>query len=77
MKGQSRRMSMVEQVFNVGSGLALALVVGQIVYPLYGYSVTLGDNLALSAIFTVVSIARGYVWRRIFNHLHQRKAEWA
>lgn len=52
-------------------------MVGQIVYPLYGYAVTLGDNLALSAILTVVSIARGYVWRRIFNHLHQRKAGWA
>lgn len=77
MKGQSRRMSLVEQVINIGSGLVLALMVGQIVYPLYGYPVTLRDNLALSVIFTVVSIVRGYVWRRIFNRLNSRKAGWA
>lgn len=74
--GQSRRMSMVEQLFNVGSGVVLSLIVGQIVYPLVGYAVTLMDNLVLTIVFTVVSIVRGYVWRRVFNRL-QRKAGWA
>jgi len=65
-------MSLVEQVFNVGSGVVLSLIVGQIVYPLFGYPVSLMDNLGLTAIFTVVSVLRGYVWRRVFNWLHFR-----
>lgn len=76
MRGQSKRMSMVEQLFNVGSGVALALIVGQIVYPLFGYAVTVKDNLGLTIIFTLVSIVRGYVWRRVFNWMHLRQAGW-
>lgn len=72
--GQSRRMSLVEQVFNVGSGVVTALIVGQIVYPMFGYPVSLADNLWLTGIFTVVSVMRGYVWRRVFNWLHFREA---
>lgn len=64
---QSRAMSLVEQLCNVGSGMLLALVVGQLVYPLFGYPVSVSDNFALTAVFTAVSIVRGYVWRRIFN----------
>ncbi|MBX9635202.1 MAG: hypothetical protein K2X44_09495 [Magnetospirillum sp.] len=77
MAGQSRRMSVVETLFNVSSGVVLSLIVGQVVYPLFGYAVTLKDNFGLTIVFTVVSILRGYVWRRVFNHLHQRKAGWA
>lgn len=72
--GQSRRMSLVEQFFNVGSGVLLSLLVGQIVYPLFGYPVSLMENMGLTAIFTVVSVMRGYVWRRIFNRLHFKEA---
>lgn len=75
--GQSKRMSLVEQLFNVGSGVVLSMIVGQIVYPLVGYSVTLRDNLVLTIIFTVVSILRGYVWRRFFNRIQQRQKGWA
>ncbi|MBC7953160.1 MAG: hypothetical protein H7Z12_15240 [Rhodospirillaceae bacterium] len=70
-------MSLVEQLLNVGSGVVLALIVGQIVYPLFGYAVSVKDNLGLTIIFTLVSIVRGYVWRRVFNRLHQRKVGWA
>ncbi|MBC7954082.1 MAG: hypothetical protein H7Z12_19970 [Rhodospirillaceae bacterium] len=67
-------MSLVEQLFNVGSGMVLALIVGQLVYPLFGYQVSLADNLGLTAIFTIVSVIRGFVWRRVFNYLHHRQA---
>jgi hypothetical protein len=70
--GQSPLMSLIEQLFNVGSGVVLSLIVGQVVYPLFGYAVSLADNFWLTAIFTVVSILRGYAWRRVFNRLHCR-----
>lgn len=74
---QSRCMSLVEQLFNVGSGMVLSLIVGQVVYPLFGYAVTLAENLGLTIIFTVVSVLRGYAWRRVFNRLHERTARLA
>lgn len=72
--GQSRRMSLVEQLCNVASGIVTAVVVGQIIYPMFGYSVTVADNLGLTAIFTAVSVVRGYVWRRVFNWWHCRES---
>ncbi|MBM3619006.1 MAG: hypothetical protein FJX23_10755, partial [Alphaproteobacteria bacterium] len=38
-----------------------------IVYPLFNMDVSMTTNLALTAIFTGVSIARGYCVRRLFN----------
>lgn len=65
---QSRVESAVEAVCNVGSGFIVAMFVWQFVAaPLYGYEVTLVDNVGLTAIFTVVSIARSFVWRRFFE----------
>ena len=34
---------------------------------MFGLQATLGQNLAIGAIFTVVSLARSYVLRRVFE----------
>ena len=40
--------------------------------PLFGLHVSVADNFAIGAIYTVISIARSYVIRRWFNaHLHR------
>ena len=31
------------------------------------------DNLGITGLFTVVSVIRSYVWRRIFNRIHKVK----
>lgn len=65
---QSRKESAVEAVLNVGSGFILAMLAWQLVVaPLWGYEVTLLDNVGLTAIFTVISVVRGYLWRRYFE----------
>lgn len=74
MNPQSRIMSLVETLANVASGMVTAVIVGQIVYPLYGYKVSVADNIWLTSIFTVVSVVRGYVWRRIFERIHRGRA---
>ena len=63
---QSRRMSLVETLANTGSGMLLSWAIGLVVYPLFGFAVHAGQALALTATFTVVSVARGYAWRRAF-----------
>ena len=71
---QSRTESAVEAVLNVGSGFVLALLAWQfVVAPLYGYEVTMLDNLGLTSIFTAISVVRGYVWRRFFERRIRRR----
>ena len=67
MSEQSRLVSLIESVCNTGSGFLVSLVVWQwIVAPAYGYHVTLATNLGVTGTFTIVSVLRGYAWRRFF-----------
>ena len=60
-------MSAVEAVANVAVGYGVAVATQLAVFPLFGLAVALGDNLAIGAIFTAVSLARSYALRRLFN----------
>lgn len=64
---QSRKMSGVESLANVAVGYGVAVGVQLTVFPIFGMDVTLMDNLWIGAIFTVVSIIRSYLVRRLFN----------
>lgn len=64
---QSRRMSLIESIANVAIGYLVALAAQLAVFPALGIAVSLEQNLLLGAIFTVVSIARSYCVRRLFN----------
>lgn len=65
---QGKRHSIVEALCNTGSGFVIAYFFGQfIVYPLLGVKVSASENFWSTCIFTVVSIVRSYVWRRLFN----------
>lgn len=69
---QSRTHSMVEVTVNMIVGFWLSVLVQMIVFPLYGYELKLHDNMAIVALFTIVSMIRSYVLRRIFNWWHVR-----
>jgi hypothetical protein len=71
---QSRRMSAVETVASTAIGFAISYVTSYTVLPLFGFDVTHGQNLAITAIFTVISLLRGYFVRRLFNRLHAARA---
>lgn len=70
---QSKRASIVETIVSTVAGIVTSILIQIIVYPLYGMEVSFSQNLQLTAIFTVVSIVRGYIVRRFFNkNLHKR-----
>ena len=69
---QSRRMSLVEAVTNVVVGFAVALLTQIIVFPVFDLEVTLGENLAISGLFTLASICRSFVLRRVFEAIRVR-----
>jgi len=69
---QSRVMSLVESLANVAVGYGLAVVTQLLVFPLFGLHTTLEQNLTIGAIFTVVSIARSFALRRLFEAIRMR-----
>ncbi|GGG36273.1 MULTISPECIES: DUF7220 family protein [Hyphomicrobiales] len=69
---QSRTMSLVESLANVAVGYGVAVITQMLVFPLFGLSTTLADNMAMGAIFTVVSIARSFTLRRVFEAVRIR-----
>ena len=71
---QSRRMSLVESIANVVVGYGVAVLAQMVVFPLFGMAVSLGDNLLIGLAFTVVSIARSYYLRRVFEIIRARAA---
>jgi hypothetical protein len=64
---QSRRLSLLEAVTNVVVGYALAVLTQLIVFPWFGLTASLQDNLAIGAAFVGVSLIRGYALRRVFE----------
>lgn len=65
---QTKLHSLVEQLLNVISGFLIALTLWTfIVVPWYNVDVTFVNNLEITGMFTVVSIIRGYFWRRLAN----------
>ena len=64
---QSRKHSLIESLTNVAIGYGVALASQILIFPLYGIRITVSDNLAIGAWFTVISIVRSYAVRRWFT----------
>lgn len=64
---QTRRSSLIEATVNIGFGFILSLIVWQILAHLYGIPMPMTRNLEITSVFTVVSLARSYAFRRAFN----------
>ena len=67
---QSRLASAIEVAAGTAFGYAVSLAVQAAVFPLYGIDMPAGQQVSLSAIFTAVSLVRGYAVRRAFNAFH-------
>ena len=71
---QSRVMSMVEAVTNVIVGYVLAIATQIVVFPRFGIETGLAEHLTIGLAFVGVSLARGYVLRRVFERIQVRKS---
>lgn len=71
---QSKLVSLVEVIVNVLTGFLLAMLVWKFVIPVYFPRMAgpVIENLMITLTFTVVSVGRGYFWRRFFaNGFHR------
>ena len=66
---QSRLMSLIEAITNVIVGYGVAVVTQILIFPIFGLQTTLGQNLAMGGIFTIVSVFRSFCLRRLFEAL--------
>ena len=64
---QSKRNSMIESLSNTAVGFAVSMCASLIIFPVFGHAFTVSQNIGITLIFTVLSIVRGYVVRRVFN----------
>ncbi|MFN3014477.1 hypothetical protein ACK1CN_00930 [Vibrio coralliilyticus] len=64
---QSKKQSVIESVTNVVIGYVVALFSQLAIFPFFGIHLPFSDNLLIGAFFTIVSIIRSYVVRRLFN----------
>ncbi|OYX40104.1 MAG: hypothetical protein B7Y91_00050 [Rhodobacterales bacterium 32-64-14] len=72
---QSRLMSLVESITNVVVGYGVTVVTQILIFPVFGLHTTLAENLKMGAVFTVVSIARSFALRRVFETIRMRSAK--
>lgn len=75
---QSKRHSMIESCANVTSGVIIAFGISQLahwfepqikayIWSGFEWKISVGSNIIMTVILTIVSILRGYAWRRHFN----------
>jgi hypothetical protein len=60
-------MSLIEAITNVTLGYGLAVIAQIVVFPWFGLDVSIGENLAIGAVFVGISLLRSYALRRLFE----------
>lgn len=64
---QSKRQSLIETVAGVAVGFVVSMLLTMVVFPLHGHTFSMAQNVSITVIFTLASVARGYGVRRFFN----------
>ena len=64
---QTRLMSLVEAMTNIVVGYGIAVATQLVVFPAFGLRASISDNLTIGVVFTIVSFARSYTVRRVFE----------
>ena len=64
---QTRTWSLIEAFINVLIGFWINYIANLLIFPLFGFQISLSDNFIMGLIYTAISIGRSYVIRRWFN----------
>ena len=75
MNMQSKRMSMIESVSGLAAGFWLSWFTNVAILPLIGVHMSHGQAWKSVVIFSVLSLARQYVIRRLFVRIGEKKRE--
>ena len=64
---QEKIDSALESITNVCIGFAINFTANMLIFPLFGWSISVTQNIALGACYTVISLLRSYAIRRAFD----------
>jgi hypothetical protein len=71
---QSAKHSLIEVLLNIGTGFIISALLQQyVVAPIWHLPPAFRSNLEITVFFTVVSVIRSYVFRRIANRIGHPK----
>jgi hypothetical protein len=70
---QTRRHTLIEVLVSTGAAFIIsALLQHFVVNPVWHLQSSARDSIAITVFFTIVSLVRGYYFRRFFNWLFHR-----
>lgn len=72
---QSKAESLIEAVIGTLIGFVISFCAGLVIYPMFGFNVSAGQNFGIILLFTVLSVVRSYLVRRYFNQRLKRLAQ--
>ena len=64
---QSKRRSLIESCANIAVGMGVALGSQYLIFPWFGIHVGHRAHIMITVYFTVISLVRSYVLRRMFT----------
>jgi hypothetical protein len=70
---QSKKMSLVEVTASTLTGYVIALGTQSVIFPAFGIYISIGESALIALMFTLISIIRSYLFRRLFNYLTTRR----
>lgn len=65
---QTRLVSLIEALINVLIGFVINFTANMTLFPLFGWEISVAQNIGLGICYTAISIARSYTIRRWFNN---------
>ena len=69
---QTRKESATEAIVDILVGYTVNLMANFAIFPLFGWHITLEQNLLIGVFYTIVSFARSYGLRRFYNWRHRK-----
>tara|TARA_R110000744_G_C19313376_1_gene556963 strand:+ start:1270 stop:1482 length:213 start_codon:yes stop_codon:yes gene_type:complete len=69
---QTRKQSAIEAVMNIFIGCTINFIANFTLFPLFGWEISIQQNLIIGVIYTIISFARSYLLRRFYNWWHNR-----
>jgi len=70
---QTKLQSFLEANVSTAIGFGISWTVTPFVMGAFGYSVGTVTAFSITVVYTVISIARGYLVRRLFNRMEERR----
>jgi hypothetical protein len=64
---QTHKFSWFESISNTSIGFIISFIIQIIIYPILNIDVKFSQNIIITSVFTIASILRGYIVRRLFN----------